>query len=210
MPRLLSEHETQKLLKRFLPMARARAVISERGLQTSAKHFPAVIKLISDKFTHKSDIGGVIFARSREELLKAYKKLLDIAKKRKIRKYNIVLQEFIEGKQVIIGLKKDPTFGHVIMLGIGGIFAEQIRDVVFRKCPITAQDAGQMINDLKYKSILQGIRGTQRINLHFLESVLMRVSKIPIKFKKILELDINPIILNSKGGKVVDARIVVE
>lgn len=208
MPKLLSESETKKLLKRFLPLAKSRPILFEKDL-TATKQFPAVLKLISQKFTHKSDIGAVIITRNSEELFRSYNRLLKVAKKKKIRP-TIIMQEFIEGKEIIIGIKKDPVFGHVIMLGLGGIFAEQIRDVTFRKCPISPFDSRQMINDLKYKKILEGIRGTKKANLKLLESILVRVSKIPLKYRKILEMDINPLILNDRLAKVVDARVVVE
>ncbi len=120
------------------------------------------------------------------------------------------MQEFFKGREIIIGLKKDETFEHVIMVGIGGIYTEILKDVSFRVCPINLDDADEMLNELKLKKLLEGVRGEKRINFKLLNSLLVKVSKLPEKYGDIKEMDINPLIVNSKDAKIVDARIVLE
>ena len=106
---------------------------------------------------------------------------------------------------MIIGLKKDQTFGHVVMLGLGGIYVEALKDVTFRVCPINREEAINMINDLKAKDLILSKR--KKLNVNELYNILTKVSQIPLKNKDIKELDINPLILSSEA-KVVDARII--
>jgi acetate---CoA ligase (ADP-forming) len=156
---------------------------------------------------HKSDIGGVEVVRNREELEEKYHKLFSIAKKKRFILNGILVQEYIEGQQLIIGIQNDATFGHVIMFGLGGIFVEVLKDVSFRVCPITYDDAQSMIDELKGKAILDGVRGQQPVNQRALIEALVTCSTIPDKHPELQELDINPFILNHRRGKVVDARI---
>ena len=172
--------------------------------------FPLVLKIYSKQIVHKSDIGGVKVIKDIEELKKEYIHLVNIAKKRKFKLSGILLQEFVQGKELIIGIKKDATFNHVIMFGIGGIYTEILKDVSFRICPITEHDAEAMINELKTKQLLLGARGEKPVDLKLLKSILVKVSKLPDKYKAISELDINPFIINDRIGKIVDIRIVME
>ena len=106
-------------------------------------------------------------------------------------------------------MKKDPTFGHVIAAGVGGIYVEVYKDVSFRVCPITERDAEAMLDDLKGRAILEGARG-KKLNKGALVAALVKLSRLPEKQPRLAELDINPFILNDKEGKVVDARVILE
>ena len=117
-----------------------------------------------------------------------------------------MVQKFVEGENLIIGIKKDEVFNHVILFGVGGIFTEIIDDISIRKCPINKHDAKEMIDELRARKIFYGFRG-KKLNVELLKRILIKVSEIPNKHKDIEELDINPFILNEKDGKVVDARI---
>ena len=167
--------------------------------------FPIVIKLISKDAIHKTEINGVIIVKNKEDFKKNFDKILQVAKKNKIRNYYILIQKFVEGLELIIGLKKDQTFGHVVMLGLGGIYVEALKDVTFRVCPINREEAINMINDLKVKDLILSKR--KKLNVNELYNILTKVSQIPLKNKDIKELDINPLILSSEA-KVVDARII--
>jgi len=150
----------------------------------------------------------VKIVRREEDLKNDFESLLGIAKRHKIKVEEILLQKFVEGVELIVGLKKDPTFGHVIMLGLGGIYVEAIKDVSFRVCPINDKDATEMINDLKAKDVILSER--KKLDVDKLKKVLVRISKIPQKRKDILELDINPLILNEEEAKAVDVRVIFE
>ena len=130
-----------------------------------------------------------------------------MAKIAKRLKGKIMAQEFVHGRELIIGIKKDPVFGHAIMFGIGGTLVEVLHDVSFRICPITSSDAQSMIDELKYKKLLMDFRGEKPVNLRLIKNILVKTSKLPLRNKKISELDINPLIANDKTVKIVDARI---
>jgi acyl-CoA synthetase (NDP forming) len=201
--------ETEKLLAKYIPVAKhALTKKIEDGLKFSKKRgYPVVLKIISKQAIHKSDIGGVVFAYNEQEFISKYNKLLKIAKGKKLKLDGILIQEYVKGEYVIIGLKKDETFGHVIMVGIGGVLTELIKDISFRVCPISEKDASEMIDELKLKAMLFGFRGKKKVNIDLLKKVIVKVSKIPLKHKDIEEMDINPFVINEKNGVVVDARM---
>ncbi len=209
--KVLGELEAEDLLKSYgLPIAKS---FLTKNLEESVKiakrtNFPLVLKIISPKALHKTEIKGVRIITNLEELKSSYKQLIRISKNKKLKLNGILVQEFIEGKQIIIGIKNDPTFKHVIMLGFGGIYTEILRDITFRVCPITEEDASSMIDDLKTKKILLGFRNEKPVNLKLLKNILVKVSKIPQKEIGIEELDINPFVINDKIGKIVDARVI--
>lgn len=180
----------------------------EAEKKLGAFSFPMVLKLISKDALHKTEFGGVKVVWAKESFEKTFEALLETAKKNKIKVDDILLQEFVEGLELIVGLKKDPTFGHVIMLGLGGIYVEAIRDVTFRVCPINDADASEMIHDLRGKGLILSER--RKLDVERLKKVLVRLSKLPQKKKDIVELDINPLILNGEEARTVDVRIVFD
>ena len=120
----------------------------------------------------------------------------------------ILVQEYIKGKEVILGLKKDDTFGYSIMLGLGGVFVEVFDDVSFRVCPVSKKDALDMIKEIKAYKVLKGIRGDKPINFSLLVKNILKLNSLTKL--DINELDINPLIINQKEAKIVDARIILE
>jgi len=200
-----TEYRAEKFLKKWIPVARNELVLNKEKI--SIKKFPLVLKIISSQALHKSDINGVRIVHNKEELDKNFNELLNITKKKKLKLDGILVQEYKEGYQLITGLKKDPVFGHVILLGTGGIYTEIIKDISIRSCPISTADAESMINDLKMKDMLYGIRG-EVANISKLKRILVKLSKIPLKYKNIEELDINPLIINKKEVIIADARII--
>jgi acyl-CoA synthetase (NDP forming) len=210
--KVLTEPEAEQLLSEYLPIANSVLVNNVEKAEAFAKKsgYPVILKLISPEALHKTEFKGVRKADDPEDLLREFKELAALAKKKRFKSHQILVQEFLQGREVIIGLKKDPTFGHVILFGIGGIFVEAIKDVSFRVCPITTKDAEEMIEELKAKKVLFGFRGMKPVNLNFLKKMLVAASKIPEQHPEIQELDINPFIINEKTGKVVDARAVIQ
>ncbi|MCK4669883.1 MAG: acetate--CoA ligase family protein [Nanoarchaeota archaeon] len=212
MKQILTEARAEHFLSKFrLPIAESTLVKNQDQAQESAKKlgYPVVLKLISKEVLHKTEVQGVRTADDESSLLREFADLQKLAKKLKIKPEGILVQEHISGREVIIGLKKDPVFGHVIMFGLGGIFVEVLKDVTFRVCPIESNDIDAMINDLEAKQILYGVRGEKPINFKVLKKTLYIVSHIPKKYPNLEELDINPMILNNKTGKIADARIVL-
>ncbi|MBW3001553.1 acetate--CoA ligase family protein [Candidatus Woesearchaeota archaeon] len=205
----LTEPKAEQLLSKYLPIAKSILTKKPEEAVKFAKTYPVMLKLISPQALHKTEVQGIRKADSEEELIKEFQDLISIAKKKKLKLEGILVQEHIKGAETIIGLKNDPTFGHVILFGIGGVFVEVLKDVSFRVCPITQQDAEEMINELKAKKLLLGFRGEKPVNLKILKNALVTASKIPEKHKDIEELDINPFIINDKTGKVADARLIL-
>ena len=164
---------------------------------------------MSKQALHKTEIKGVKIVRKKQELQKEFTNLIKISKRKKLKLQGILVQEYHEGIQLILGIKKDPVFNHVLLFGLGGIYTEILKDISIRACPITLKDAESMINDLRSKEIIYGARG-QKSNVTLLKKLLVKTSKIPLKHKNILELDINPLILNEKSAYVVDARMVMQ
>jgi hypothetical protein len=211
---VFTDYKAKNFLKKDLPIAKNVVIIIKEARKISEEKnselpfgFPFVMKLVSDNIIHKTEIGAVKIVYSKEQF---YEVLKDFLKKSdKFKAQGIMLEEFIYGQEVIIGIKKDKTFGHVLAFGLGGIFVEVLKDISFRACPINEHDAESMIDGLKAKKVLFGSRG-MKYDINFLKKILIIVSQIPGKNPEIIEMDLNPFILNENGGKVVDARIVFE
>ena len=202
-----TEKMSEDFLKKHLPIVPNVFTMNVSKAIKFSKNYPIVLKLISPGVLHKSDIGAVKFVDNEEELKKAFHDLLILGKRKRVHVDGILVQEMKEGQQLIIGVKKDPTFGQTILVGLGGIFVEVFKDVSIRICPISLLDAREMINELKAIELLRGARGEKGINFKVLEEALVSVSKLAVKHD-IKELDINPFVVNSKEGFVADARIV--
>ena len=170
--------------------------------------FPLAMKVISPSVQHKSDKGGVILGvNSPAEVEKAYNLLLE--RYRGVKIDGVLMQKMAgkEGVELIIGGKKDAQFGQLLMLGLGGIFVEVMRDVTFRVCPINEDDAREMIHELKSYPILAGARGRKPVNERALVSTLIKVSQL-LQKEDPKEFDINPLIVDSEECTVVDMRII--
>jgi acetyl-CoA synthetase (ADP-forming) len=175
--------------------------------------FPVALKLISPDILHKSDAGCVkLNLHNEKEIKKAYNDILKAAGKinKNEELKGFLIQEMIHsGHEVIIGLATDPTFGKIIMFGLGGIFVEILKDVAIRKIPITQLDAQDMIEEIRGHKILMGARGKEVANFPLLKELLLKVSLMSMEVGEIKELDFNPIFINSKKALVADARILI-
>jgi acyl-CoA synthetase (NDP forming) len=175
--------------------------------------FPVALKVISLDILHKSDFGCVhLNLKNRDEIAKAYDKVL-----KNINQVNpraaiegFLIQEMVpEGHEAIIGLAEDPTFGKIIMFGLGGIFVEILKDVAIRKIPISSLDARDMIEEIKGFKILQGARGKEPVSLKLLQKILMQISCLGLEIEEIKEIDLNPVFVDSQNALVADPRIIL-
>lgn len=203
---VLDASKSQDLISKYIDVPETQVISSLKDLKIKA---PLVMKILSQDVIHKTEFGGVSIVHRHEEIESEFNELLSKAKNHKLKLKGILVQKFIEGQQLIIGLKKDVTFNHVILFGLGGIFTELLNDVSIRKCPITKEEAHGMIEELKSKKLFEGFRNI-RLNTDKLKEDLVAISKIPQKRSDIEELDINPYILNNKSGTAVDVRIVIQ
>lgn len=206
--KILTEFEAEQFLEENkFPIVERRLFIDPELALNYAERlgFPVVLKIASDKLLHKSDINAVRLDVYKENFMQVFKELNNI----KIEKKGILVQKFAPGKTLLIGLKKDPTFGHAIAVGLGGVFAEVIKDVSFRVVPISKKDALDMLKELKGYEILKGYRGG-KADTDVIIDILLKVSKLSEKNKEISELDINPLVVSDNKALVVDARIVFD
>lgn len=191
------------------------------GVEEAAKvangiGYPVVMKITSTKISHKTEIGGVIVnIKSEEELRNSYKGLLERLKERNLQDAldGVIIQEMVKGsREMVCGIATDPQYGHMTMFGLGGIFVESIKDVVFRINPLTDIDAKEMIESVKAYKILQGSRGEIPANIDQIQETLLRLSKLIKDFSFIEELDINPLKISDKTGMgvAVDGRIKIK
>lgn len=176
---------------------------------TAAKKigYPIAMKIVSPQIEHKTDIGGVkIDIKSDESLRIAFQELLDNAKGKKID--GVLIQKMArKGIELIIGGKKDSQFGHMVVLGLGGVYVEIFKDVSARICPLQVTDIREMISELKTHPLLEGARGKKPINMGKLETLILNVCKM-MQEENLKEMDLNPVIFDDEGCDIVDARFV--
>ena len=167
---------------------------------------PVALKVISWEISHKSDKGGVILnvtdpaqaGRAFEKIKRAGGKGLS----------GILIQKMVtNGMEVILGAKRDPSFGPVVLFGLGGIYVELLKETSLRVAPISWSEAEEMISELKASAILRGARGQKPLDTQALVENLLRLSQLMVDFPEIEGIDINPVIVQEKGAVAVDARI---
>ena len=175
--------------------------------------FPAVVKLNSSTITHKTDVGGVMLDLNSEgEVRGAFKAIKDklTAIGRESEMEGVAVQRMITGGvEIIAGVTQDPTFGPLIMFGLGGVQAELLKDIVLRLHPLTELDASEMVSSIKMARIFEGFRGAPPSDVQAAQDLLLRLSAMVEDIPQIAELDFNPVKVMAKGEGywVVDARI---
>jgi 4-hydroxybutyryl-CoA synthetase (ADP-forming) len=175
--------------------------------------YPVVMKIVSPDVIHKSDAGGVkVGLKNDNEIRAAFKDIMNNAKSYKsdAQIKGILVQEMItSAKEIILGAKQDPLFGPLIMVGLGGIYVEILKDVVFRLAPIDEHDAEKMVESIRAIKLLKGIRGETPSDLAAVVDSLQRLSQLITDFPEIEEFDINPLLVleRGKGARVADIRI---
>jgi acetate---CoA ligase (ADP-forming) len=215
---LLLEPEAHDVLKAYgFPVLQYRFAKSEDEALQAAREigYPVVLKIVSPDIAHKVDVGGVkLDIHSDAELRENYRQMLADVQKAKpdARIFGVFVQEFIKGgKETILGLKRDPLFGPLLMFGLGGIYVEALRDVTFRIAPIRELGVHRMIRQIRGFKILEGFRGEPPSDIDAIAECLARLSQLATQLEEIVELDINPLVVfeRGRGARVVDARIVV-
>ena len=177
--------------------------------------YPVVMKIISPDILHKSDIGGVqVGIKNEKEVRLTYEEIINRAYRYlpDADVWGVAVQEMVPmGKEVIVGVNRDPTFGHLMMFGLGGIYVEVLQDVVFRVAPLTRVEAEEMVREIRSFPLLAGTRGEKPVDLDAIVDCVLRVSQMVTDFPQIVELDINPLFAyeDGQGAMAVDARIVI-
>ncbi|MFH1239652.1 MAG: acetate--CoA ligase family protein [Candidatus Diapherotrites archaeon] len=205
---VLDVFESQNLLKKYgIPVVKSDLCKNEASLTSALKttRFPLAMKVVSSAISHKTEAQGVkLGVSSALEAKKAFNQL------KKLRGFEgALVQEMLSGTEIIIGGKRDATFGPTVLFGLGGIFVEVMKDVSLRVCPISSRDAAEMISEIKGYKLLTGFRGSEPVKLSAINDCLLKTSKMMLQEEQIKELDINPLFADSKGVKAVDARVVI-
>jgi acetyltransferase len=169
---------------------------------------PVALKVVSPEISHKSDVGGVILhLQTTREIEEAYHQIKKITSGDSS---GVLIQKMVSsGKEVILGGKRDPSFGPVLLFGLGGIYVEVLQETSLRIAPINRFEAEEMISELKSAAILKGIRGEPPSDRDSLIENLLRLSQLMVDFPEIEGVDINPLIVLEKRAIAVDARILL-
>ena len=206
----LSAAEVYSILKAYnIPVADWRiALTAEEATHAAAEiGYPVVIKADAETIVHKSDMGGVaVNLTNADEVSSA------VAKMEQSFQGHAGLKFFVQkylptGLEVILGAKAEPGLGHLIMFGLGGIYVEVMKDVVFELTPVTDSEADQMLNAIKGAPLLKGIRGQEGVDQASLTKLILRLSQLVSDLPQIQEMDLNPVIAYADGVFAVDARI---
>ncbi len=175
--------------------------------------YPVVMKVSSPHILHKTDVGGVkINLTSERAVYNAFVEITTNVKRVMPDAYieGVMVYEMVTGgKEVIIGVTYDKTFGHMIMFGLGGIYVEVLKDVSFRIVPVSEQEAFEMINEIRGAKILDGVRGEKPYDKADIANCIMKLSRLVCDFPIIKEIDVNPYVVMYNGGIGLDARIII-
>lgn len=181
----------------------------------SKLRLPVVVKVMSPDILHKSDAGGVKVGLTSVAAVKlAIRAIAAAPEIRRARIEGFLIEEMAPaGYEVVVGAVKDPQFGPLVMVGLGGIFVEVLADVAFRICPISLLDAQDMLAELKSAAVLKGARNKTPVSQEAIIDVLLKVGGsnglLMRHAADISEADINPLIVSSKGAVAVDARFIL-
>ena len=162
--------------------------------------YPVVAKVVDEKVSHKSDAGGVkLNIQNESELRNAIQELLLIGD-------DVQVQQMVTGKELIIGMIRDPTFGPMIMVGLGGIYVEVLKDVQFGIAPLSKIEAMKMIKKLKTFKLLTGVRGEAAVDIDAIAETIIKISYLALNHLEIKEMEINPLMVSEDGAVAVDFR----
>ncbi|HEU0054675.1 MAG TPA: acetate--CoA ligase family protein [Longimicrobium sp.] len=212
----LSETEVMRVLTAYgIPVAPHAVARTEAEALAAAEAvgYPVVLKILSPKIVHKSDVGGVIVGVEDEDALReAFARITTEAPRRAgvgaEEVEGVLVQKMVKGgKETIVGMTSDPQFGPLVMFGLGGIYVEALHDVVFRVQPVSDVDAREMVRAIRSARLLQGVRGEPPADLAAVEEVIQRVSQLVGDHDAIREMDVNPWLAFPEGGVAVDGRI---
>jgi acetyl coenzyme A synthetase (ADP forming)-like protein len=214
----LNEVEARQVVAAYgvpLPTSQLASTVEQAVQWAEEVGYPVVMKIISPDILHKSDIGGVrVGLKNEKEVRMAYEEITNRAYRYMEHAdiWGVAVQQMVKtGREVILGVTKDPTFGPMVMFGLGGIYVEILKDVVFRIAPLTRGEVQDMVRSIRSYALLAGARGEPPADVDALVECILRISQMVVDFPQIVELDINPLFVYEagQGAMAVDARIVV-
>ena len=216
---ILSEYISKEIIHAYgIDITRPQPAYSKSEAMNIANKigYPVVLKILSPDITHKSDVGGVVLnINDKASLMATYKNMIERISMNlpEAKIQGVTVQPMFDIKdavELILGVKKDPVFGTVILLGMGGICTELLQDKRLCFPPVNERLARQMIESLKICPVLKGYRGSPPKNIDKLIEVIIRLSYLAADYPEIEELDINPLLVTPKDVVALDARIVID
>jgi 3-hydroxypropionyl-CoA synthetase (ADP-forming) len=212
--KVITEESAKEILSEYeikVPRYALVTDVNESIKKANELGFPLVAKIVSPQILHKTDVGGLRVGLSSEAEVRQTFTDLYTRLSNQYEVKGVLLEKMVpQGIELIVGLQNDSQFGPVIMVGLGGIYTEIFKDVVFRILPITNADATNMIEDLRGKQILKGFRGADPINIEMLSDALVKIGKLGTDMAAYYEsIDFNPVIAYPNDYYVVDAKIIL-
>ncbi len=214
--KIITEELSKSILKTYgikVPPFALVTSTDEAARQAKKIGFPLVMKVVSPQILHKTDVGGIkIGLNNVNDVKKTFTDMYSrLSKKKGVEVKGILLEKMVpNGIELIVGIQNDSQFGPIIMVGLGGIMTEVMKDVVFRMLPISTSDAKSMINELKGATLLKGFRGSEKIDLNMVAKMLTDIGKLGVENADYLNsADFNPVIVHPKSYFVVDAKIIL-
>jgi acetate---CoA ligase (ADP-forming) len=220
LPSVLTEHRAKALLAAYgLPETQERLATSaaEAAETASALQYPVVLKIASPDLPHKTEAGGVVLGlQNPQSVAVAYDQIIRSARRYKpdARIEGVLVQKMApRGHELVIGMVNDPTFGPIMMVGMGGTMVELMDDVVHRPAPVDAAEAAEMLGSLKSARLLTGFRGAAPIDITPAAELIANVSRAALAYRdRVAEMELNPVILHQDGSglTIADALIMLK
>lgn len=214
----LGEVEAREVIEAYgmrLPKSRLAQTPDEAVAIANEFGYPVVMKISSPDILHKSDIGGVRVGLSDASAVRDAFELIEYRARKYLpsaRIWGVLVQEMVrKGREVLVGVSRDPQFGPLIAVGIGGIYVEVLKDVAFRLAPLSVEEVQEQIRSIRAYPLLRGVRGEAPADIAAIEETVLRVSQLVTDFPEIVEMDINPLVVlyEGEGAIVLDARIIL-
>jgi acetyltransferase len=203
---VLLPHESALVIKSYginAPDSLLAKTPEEAVLHAEKIGYPVVMKVVSPDILHKTDIGGVELNLTSPEMVRiAFEEIMRKARRAEplSKIYGITVDKMVPtGREMIIGMSRDPQFGPMVMFGLGGIYVNFLKDVSFRLAPLNKRDAQEIIEETRSYSLLKGVRGEPPSDINSLKDAILRVGTLVWDFPEIMEMDINPIFVYGKG-----------
>lgn len=212
----VSDEEARQVLSAYgmrVPRSYLASDAEEAAAAAEDLGFPVAAKIASPDILHKTDIGGVRLDLGDSRDVRDAFDLLTYRAQRYMPQatlWGVVIQEMLpQGREVLVGMSRDPQFGPLLAFGLGGIYVETLRDVTFRLAPIARWEAEEMIQEITGYPLLRGVRGEPPADIEAVVDCLLRVSQLATEYEEIVEMDINPLVVmeQGRGAVALDARM---